>query len=256
MKSKLKVTFLGTGSALGVPQMGCYCSICSSKLKANKRQRTGYLIEKNGKSFILDPGPDIRAQLLEHPIKRLEGVLISHAHHDHIGGYDDLRVFSLIQEELVPTLLHAKTEPGLLSRCHYLLKPGYTFFSLELLNDDQGSGEFEGLHYRYITYIQNGMNVTGFIIDDIAFVSDIQTVDEKLAQHLQGIETLIVSCVLKPYGSYKSHLNLDEIYELKIRTGAKNVIITHMGHDIDYTTLSAKLENDVILSYDGFIYEA
>jgi phosphoribosyl 1,2-cyclic phosphate phosphodiesterase len=254
MKSRLKITFLGTGSALGVPQIGCSCPVCISK--ANVRQRTCFLLEKGTKTFILDPGPDTRIQLLNHPIKSLEGIIITHAHYDHIGGYDDLRAFGIKQEKAIPTLIHEKNIEELKRRCGYLFKTGQNVFSLDLVKETKGSGEFEGLKYRYMTYIQNGMNVTGYIIDNVAFISDIQRFDERLVKELQGVATLIVSCVTKSYGNTKSHLNLDEIQDLKISSGAKKVIITHMGHDIDSTTLSSQLKGDISLSYDGFTYEA
>jgi phosphoribosyl 1,2-cyclic phosphate phosphodiesterase len=255
MKSNFKITFLGTGSALGVPQLGCHCHVCRSPHAVNRRKRTCFLIESHGKTFLLDPGPDTKILLEDHALKRLDGVLITHAHHDHIGGYDDLRIFAIRQEGVIPTLIHEKNVDELKRRCGYLFKMGYTYFQLDTLNDDMGHGQFEGLDYKYFTYIQNGMSVTGFIFGSVAFCSDIQTLDDHIAASLRGVDTLIVSCVLKPSGPYKSHLNLDEIEDLKIRSGAKNVIITHMGHDIDYEILNKSLPDDVILSYDGFTYE-
>lgn len=255
MKKDLSITFLGTGSALGVPQVGCKCAVCLSPLAANKRLRTCILIRKNNKNFIIDPGPDLRQQLLKHPVSRIDGVLITHAHHDHIGGYDDLRILAIKQEGVIPTLIHEKNVDELKRRCGYLFKPGYTFFSLELLSDTQGVGAFEDLNYRYFTYTQNGMNVTGFVIEDTAFVSDIQTIDETLIFQLQGVKTLIVSIVMKNSGPFKSHLNLDEIKELKSLTGATQVIITHMGHDVDYDALCQNIDEDYIVSYDGFTCE-
>lgn len=255
MKSKLKVTFLGTGSALGVPQLGCRCQICTSTHQYDKRKRTCFLIEKDGKTFILDPGPDTKILLESHPIKKIDGVIITHAHHDHIGGYDDLRIYSIRQQGVIPTLIHERNLDELQRRCGYLFKVGFTYFSIQMLRDDLGHGDFCGLKFKYFTYIQNGMSVTGFLIDDLAFCSDIQTLDDRIAENLQGAETLVVSCVQKTHSPYKSHLNLLEIEDLKIRSGAKQVIITHMGHDIDYRALSKELGEDYTLSYDGFIYE-
>lgn len=255
MKTKLSITFLGTGSALGVPQIGCECRVCQSDLLANKRLRTCMLVKKNNKTFLIDPGPDLRHQLLEKPISQLDGVIITHAHHDHIGGYDELRIFAIRQNGVIPTLIHEKNVDELKRRCGYLFRPGYTFFSLDLLNDDQGHGVFEGLHYKYFTYIQNGMNVTGFIIDDVAFVSDIQTIDQNLISQLHGAKFIIVSIVMKQSGPFKSHLNLDEIKELKSLCGAQEVIITHMGHDVDYEELSKLVDEDYVISFDGFTCE-
>jgi phosphoribosyl 1,2-cyclic phosphate phosphodiesterase len=256
MKTKLKITFLGTGSALGVPQLGCHCHVCTSTKKVNKRKRTCFLLETSGKTFIVDPGPDTKILLEEHPIKKLDGVIITHAHHDHIGGYDDLRIYAIRQEGVIPTLIHEKNTEELKKRCGYLFKPGFTYFHLETLSDDWGHGVFEGVSYKYFTYFQNGMSVTGFIFDDVAFCSDIQVLDDRLAENLRGLDTIIVSCVLKPTGPYKSHLNLQEIQDLKVRAGVNQVIITHMGHDIDYDKLSKELEEDFLLSFDGFTYQA
>ncbi len=236
--------------------LGCGCSVCTSESKTNKRTRTCLLLEKGGKKVLLDPGPDTYQQLLEHPINRLDGVMITHCHYDHIGGYDDLRVLSIKQQECIPTLIHKRNTEELRRRCGYLFRPGASFFSLNELDDDGGSGEFQGFSYRYLTYTQNGMNVTGFILDDIAFVSDIQTVDEALCQALHGVGTLIVSCIVKENRQYKSHLNLNEIATLRALTGSPNVILTHLGHDVDYLYLSQNLGAEMLLSYDGFTFEA
>lgn len=256
MKDKLKITFLGTGSALGVPQLGCHCHVCKSSNKVNKRKRTCFLLETLGKTFIIDPGPDTKILLEDHHIKKLDGVIITHAHHDHIGGYDDLRIFAIRQEDVIPTLIHEKNTDELKRRCGYLFKTGYTYFQLETISDDFGHGNFEGLSYKYFTYKQNGMTVAGFIFGDVAFCSDIQVLDDRLADNLRGVNTIIVSCVLKPTGPFKSHLNLQEVEDLKVRAGVNQVIITHMGHDIDYVKLSNELEADFTLSFDGFTYEA
>lgn len=257
MNEKMKITFLGTGSALGVPQLGCFCHVCKCHKKVNKRKRTCFLLETSGKTFLLDPGPDTKILLEDHPIKKLDGVIITHAHHDHIGGFDDLRIYAIKQEGIIPTLIHQKNTEELTKRCGYLFKTGYTYFRLETINDDYGHGHFEGLNYKYFTYVQNGMNVTGFIFGKIAFCSDIQVLDDTLAQNLRGVDTLIVSCVLNWHNRvFKSHLNLQEIEDLKVRSNVSEVIITHMGHDIDYDKLSGELGEGFILSFDGFTYEA
>jgi len=250
----LKITFLGTGSALGVPQLGCHCKTCSSHLEKNQRTRTAILLEKSQKTYLLDPGPDLYTQLKKHPVKHIDGVFITHAHHDHIGGYDDLRIYAIRQEGIIPTLIHQKNVKELMNRW-YLFRKGFTYFHLEELDDDFGHGKFLDLDYRYLTYEQNLMNVTGFVIDDVAFVSDIQTITDDLCSKLQGVHTLIVSCVNKPVSEFKSHLNLDEIMDLKVRTQASHVIITHLGHDIDFYNLEPTLPSDVTLAYDGFSFE-
>lgn len=256
MNEKIKITFLGTGSALGVPQLGCHCHVCKSLKKTNKRKRTCFLLETGGKTFLLDPGPDTKILLEEHHIKKLDGIIITHAHHDHIGGFDDLRIYAIRQEGIIPTLIHEKNTEELKKRCGYLFQRGYAYFQLDTIKDDYGHGCFENLNYKYFTYVQNGMNVTGFIFGDIAFCSDIQVLNDRLADNLRGVKTLIVSCVLKPTGPFKSHLNLEEIEDLKVRSNASYVIITHMGHDIDYDKVSSELGENFFLSFDGFTYEA
>ena len=252
---KGELLFLGTGGSAGVPIIGCPCPICNSTSSYNKRLRPSALIKVQDKQFLIDVGPDFRQQALTYKIDRLDGVLLTHTHSDHVSGIDDLRVFYFLQNAKLPFLLSNETLEEIKIRYHYLLKPLRDGHSISaqldffVLPSDFGSIDFCGIKWRYVTYFQADMKVTGFCIGNLAYLSDIRKYDEKLFPALQGVEFLIVSA-LRSVPS-PMHFSIDEAVEFAKKIGAKKTWLTHLSHDFDYDEASAKLPPNVFLSYDG-----
>lgn len=250
-----ELLFLGTGGSAGVPMIGCHCKVCLSTSARNKRLRTSALVQIEGKNFLIDAGPDFRMQALTHKIERLEGVLLTHTHYDHIGGIDDLRSYYFLQKEKLPCLLSQETFDEIKVCYHYLLKPlkdGHTicaqldFFVLE---KDFGEITFGGLKWKYVSYHQADMKVTGFCLGNLSYISDIRVYPEMLVPALQGTEILVLSALRE--APTQMHFGLDEAIEFSKRVGAKETWITHISHDLDYEEISQKLPRNVHLSYDG-----
>ncbi|MBI2743726.1 MAG: MBL fold metallo-hydrolase [Chlamydiales bacterium] len=250
-----ELLFLGTGASAGVPVIGCRCKVCTSTSACNKRLRPSLLIKAEGKTFIIDVGPDFREQALKYKIEHLDGVLLTHSHYDHIGGIDDLRAYYFLQKKRMPCLLSQETFDELKVRYYYMMKPmkdGHgisaqlDFFVLE---KEDGEVEFEGVKWQYMSYIQADMKVTGFRLGSMAYVSDIRKYEEGLFHSLKGVDLLILSALRSE--PTHMHFSIEEAVAFSKKVGAKQTWLTHISHDLDHEEVSQKLPHNVRLSYDG-----
>ncbi len=246
--------FLGTSGSLGVPIIGCKCSVCVSISPRNKRRRCSALIAIGGKKLLIDAGPEIRQQLLDAEVDAIDGALITHAHYDHVAGIDDLKAFTFAQKKKLPILLSRQTYDEVTFRSAYLMetvnnrKQGI-HFDFQVLDDLSGIASFAGLSIQPISYIQVGMPVTGFKIGNLAYLSDIKEYTPQLIQSVLGVDVLIVSALR--YTASPMHLSVDEAIALARKIGAKQTYFTHMSHEIDYTKGLAHLPEGIAFAYDG-----
>lgn len=257
----MKASFivLGSGGSLGVPVIGCDCRVCKSSSPFNKRSRPSALLQVNGNSFLIDAGPDFRTQALRHNICRLDGILLTHAHFDHIAGLDDLRIFYYMQKERIPCLLSEETLEELKTRFSYLFQPFEDgsqvgiFLDMVVLKEDFGSVDFQGMHLDYFSYFQAGMKVMGYRLGNFAYVSDIRQYSERIFDSLKGIDILFLSAV-RPEPS-PVHFSIEEGIAFAKKTGAKRTFFTHIAHDLEHEETNKKLPPGFSLSYDGQIID-
>jgi phosphoribosyl 1,2-cyclic phosphate phosphodiesterase len=247
--------FLGTGGSSGIPMIGCDCDVCRSVSPFNKRLRSAGLIRIEEKNFLIDVGPDFRTQALHFNIKHLTGVLLTHAHADHIAGIDDLRAYYFLKKKKVPCVLSQETFEEVKQRYHYLLNPvasGKSFsaqIDFQILPEDFGNFELEGVHFGYFSYFQAEMKVTGFRIGNFAYVSDIRLYSEQVIDALKGIDILVLSALR--HEPTHMHFSIEEAVAFSRRTTAKMTYLTHIAHDLEYAATNAILPPDVRMSYDG-----
>jgi|SRR5579872_3435055 len=247
--------FLGTGASLGVPVIGCGCTACSLASPMNQRMRSSVLVKAGEKQFLIDAGPDLRMQALKFGVKQLDGIILTHTHFDHIGGFDDLRAFYFLKKAPLPCLLSQETLEEIKVRYHYLFsRDGNSdLLHFQLLPEDFGAIEFEGISWKYLSYYQAGMKVTGLRFGNCAYVSDIREYTPHVLEMLQDVEILIVSA-LRPTPSHV-HFSIDEAIAFGRKVNAKQIWLTHIAHEIDADAISASLPPDVKLSYDGLQIE-
>jgi phosphoribosyl 1,2-cyclic phosphate phosphodiesterase len=247
--------FLGTGGSMGVPVIGCPCSVCHSQSPYNKRLRSSGLVTIQDRVLLIDAGPDFREQALKFNIGHLNGVLLTHPHFDHVGGVDDLRAFYFIQHKRLPCLLSEETMDDLKKRYHYMLRPLQEGKSIsaqldfQILENDFGNLVFEGVNIHYMTFAQAGTKVTGFRIGSLAYVSDIREYTEELFLSLKGIKTLVLSALRQV--PTPMHFSIDEAVVFAKQVGAEQTYLTHIAHDLDYAEVSRSLPSSIYLSYDG-----
>lgn len=254
-----KFVFLGTGASLGIPVVGCHCSVCHSKSRFNQRLRPAGLLLIEGKKILIDIGPDFRQQALRAGIDHVDGVLLTHTHYDHIAGIDELRIFYVRHKHLVPCLLSKESRADLLKRYDYLFhphEPGKSLaaqIELRVLPHDQGTIDFLGVKVEYLTYSQAGMKVNGYRIGDFAYVSDIKDYDSSVFEALKGVRTLVLSALRLE--SSPLHLSTEEAVVFARKVGAHTTRLTHLNHEIDHETVNRSLPPDVQLGYDGLELE-
>lgn len=260
MNPKGQFIFLGTGGSMGIPVIGCHCSVCESSSSFNKRLRPSALIQVGARKILIDAGPDHRTQVLKHQIDRLDGVIFTHAHHDHSAGIDDLRVYYMHSRKPLPTLMSKATYEELKYRYHYIFKNMETNvdklttrMTLQFLEGERGILDFESIKIHYFTYEQGGMPVNGLRFGNLSFVSDIRDYPDTIFEDLAGTEILIVSALR--FTPSPLHFTVDEAITFAEKVKAKQVWLTHIAHELDHEKTNAYLPKHVRLGYDGLKIE-
>ncbi|MEI8366181.1 MAG: MBL fold metallo-hydrolase [Parachlamydiaceae bacterium] len=255
MKAEGQLLFLGTGGSMGVPVIGCSCDVCTSPSHYNKRRRSSVLLTVADQRLLVDCGPDFRDQALTFGIKELDGVILTHAHNDHIAGIDDLKVYCLHSGRPLPCLLSPETEKDLRIRYGYLFEERepyagmMTRFGMQQLERKRGNVVFQGVYISYFSYQQLQMRVDGYRLGDIAYVSDIKDYSPTILEDLKGVRTLVLSALrFKPS---PMHFTVDEAVEFSRQVGAEKTWLMHVAHEMDHAAANAYLPKNVRLAYDG-----
>jgi len=247
--------FLGSGASMGIPVIGCKCAVCISESPCNHRLRPSGLLTVGGRKFLFDCGPDFRLQAIQHKIDRLDGILLTHAHHDHTAGLDEVRVYYMREKKAIPCLLSPSTAADIQMRYPYIFgEPGHAHkliprMALQELKDVQGEVVFEKLRIQYVTYEQGGMPVNGFRLGNFAYISDIRHYPESLFEALSGVEVLVLSALRMEPTPF--HFSIDEAVAFSERVGAAHTWLTHIAHELDHEATNARLPPNVRMAYDG-----
>ncbi|MCB1114793.1 MAG: MBL fold metallo-hydrolase [Chlamydiia bacterium] len=252
MKSSL--LFLGSGASLGVPMIGCDCAVCKSNTPFNRRTRSSAYLKIGDRRLVIDVGPEFREQALTHHIKCVDGIILTHAHQDHVAGLDDLRALFFKKKAPIPLIMSKETRKDVEERFYYLFKRdskseiGPRVEAVEL-PCEAGGEKFSDVCFRYFTYEQQGMKVTGLRFGDLAYVTDIRDYDESVFEELEGVKTLVLSALR--HSKSEMHFTVDEACQFAEKVGAKSTYLTHISHDMDHFETATKLPPGVHMSYDG-----
>ncbi len=252
---KAELLFLGTGGSSGVPMIGCKCDVCLSSSPLNKRLRSSVLLLCGSKQILVDAGPDFREQALRECIDHLDGVIITHAHFDHICGLDDLRAYNFLEKKPLPCLVSKETFAEINTRIPYLFQPKGASkslaaqFDFTITEEDFCEVIFQGLKLYLVSYIQNGSKVIGIKMGDLAYISDIREFSPRVIEEIKGVKTLIVSALRE--NPSPAHFTLQEAIEFSRAVGAKRTWFTHIAHEVEHETVSRMLPPNISLAYDG-----
>jgi phosphoribosyl 1,2-cyclic phosphate phosphodiesterase len=249
------LVFLGTGASSGIPVIGCRCPVCLSKDPKNKRLRASALFRWQEKTFLIDAGPDFRQQALLYDIQRIDGVLLTHTHYDHVGGLEELRIYNFRQKNAIPCLLSKASYSEVRKLFYYLFEEdgevkNYTSkFDFIQLEKEAGGTVFCDLPIRYFSYVQGGMKVLGYRLGDLAYVTDIKEHSEDIFEQLQGVSCLVVSALR--FTDSRIQFSIDEAIDFAEKVGAKKTYLMHMSHEIEHHHLLNLLPPSITLAYDG-----
>ena len=249
----MKITFLGTGTSQGVPVIGCSCEVCLSKHSEDKRLRTSVLIESIDTTVVIDTGPDFRQQMLKENVQKLDAVVFTHEHKDHIAGMDDVRAFNFKFKKDMPIYATERVQEALKREYHYIFSsfqyPGIPKVQLHTI-DAESKFSIGDIPFQSIELMHHKMKVLGFRINDLVYITDVNYIDNKQLQKIIGCKTLIVSALRKE--KHISHFTLDEAVELSQKVGAESTYLTHISHLMgNHHSVNDELAQHIKLAYDG-----
>jgi len=252
----LKITFLGTGTSQGVPVVACSCDVCRNGNKKNKRLRSSVLIETEGLIFTIDAGPDLRYQLLREQVTSLDGILVTHAHKDHIGGLDDVRSFNWLTRKAVDIYATPHTQKIIRNDFFYAFEenryPGVPTFNLHTI--DNQKFKIKGIEIEPLEALHLNMPVLGFRIGDFAYITDANYLPLSTIDKLTDCRVIVLSAIRKK--KHISHFNLDEAVQILEFLRPEKGYITHISHMMGFhEEINNELPDFIELAYDGLSFK-
>lgn len=254
----MKITFLGTGTSQGVPVIGSTHPVCFSKDPRDKRTRSSVLIEKRGKSLLIDCGTDFRLQMLQNNKTHIDALLLTHEHNDHIGGLDDLRPIYFKTKRPIPVYGLERVLKEIKCRFSYLFSKKKFIGKLELSLFSIKSQEFfdvEGFRILPLEVQHNDLTILGYRIGGFAYITDASFLSEATMACLKKTELLVINA-LRIGPDHPSHFSLPQALEVIEQLSPKKTYLTHMSHEMGfYKELVKKLPSSVLPAYDGLSIE-
>ncbi len=248
----IKVTFLGTGTSQGVPLIACGCPVCTSIDPRDKRLRSSILVESASTRIVIDSGPDFRQQLLREKTRKLDAVLFTHEHKDHIAGLDEVKAFNFLNKMRMPVYATDRVQHALKREFAYIFSdekyPGIPEVDLHSVDDapfmigDILLEPINVMHYR--------LPVKGYRINDFAYITDANFISEEEKRKLQGLQVLVLNALRKE--SHISHFKFEEAIEMVQELKPKKAYFTHISHQLGmHSEVSRELPVNIELAVDG-----
>ena len=255
----MRLTFLGTGTSFGVPQIGCGCTVCRSPDPRDRRTRSGAVIETaSGTRLLIDTPPELRLQLVAASVTSIDAVLFTHEHADHIHGIDDLRAFTIKRGAALPFYAAAPTLDTLRARFPYIVDdrfetlPGTTRPEGQLRVIDAGQPfEAAGTRVRPFEVPHGRAHVLGYRIGALGYVTDAKALPPDALEALRGVEVLVLNALLR--APHPTHLSISEAVATARQVGAARTYLTHLTHDNFHASLEAELPAGIMPAHDGLV---
>ena len=249
---RLKVTFLGTGTSIGVPVITCDCPVCVSTNLRDKRMRTSVMLEVNGLTFVIDCGPDFRHQMLRQKVMNLDAVIFTHEHRDHIAGLDDVRAFNYVLNKKIdiygtPRVVEAiRIEfPYIFSETRYFGAPQLTIHPIA----DQPF-TIMGLEFIPILVLHEKLPVTGFRVGDFTYITDASYISDPELEKIRGSRVIVLNALRN--SKHVSHFSVGEAVDILKSLNPERAFLTHLSHFVGlHEDVNKKLPGFIRLAYDG-----
>jgi phosphoribosyl 1,2-cyclic phosphate phosphodiesterase len=250
----MQITFLGTGTSQGVPVIACGCEVCQSLDFRDKRLRVSIHIEIDGKSFVVDTGPDFRQQMLRERIKNLDAVIFTHEHKDHTAGLDDVRAFNFFQKRDMPIYARKQVLEQIQTEFAYAFKeikyPGIP--QIELNEIQNQPFEVAGVNFMPVEVMHLHLPVFGFRIKDFTYITDVNFISEEEIEKVKGSKIIVVGALRKE--KHLSHFSLSEAIEVIGKIAPEQAYITHISHQMGlHREVEMELPPFIHLAYDGLV---
>ncbi len=253
------LTFLGSGTSMGVPTLGCQCAVCTSTDPHNRRTRPSIRLEYNSHIVLIDTGPDFHAQALREDIRHVDAVLYTHGHADHVMGFDDLRPLSFRVPGNLPIYADDATAGGIERIFDYTFRkedryPTSARVDLHRIDPTPGSAtELFGASFRRIPVLHGKEEITGFRFGAAAYLTDMSDIPAESLALLQNLDILILDALRRTPHPSHSHLDRSVAYVEQLKP--KRAFFTHISHDLDHEATEAALPPHIRLAYDGLQIE-
>jgi phosphoribosyl 1,2-cyclic phosphate phosphodiesterase len=248
----LHIQFLGTGTSTGIPMIGCDCTVCTSKNPKDNRLRSSILVQSNKTSLIVDTTPDFRYQMLRTHTRRLDAVLFTHPHKDHMAGLDDIRAFNFFSQKAMDIYANSLTEEAVKRDFYYAFAdkkyPGVP--ELNLITIDENPFVIGDISVQPILVYHHKMPVFGFRFGDFTYITDANRIEEDQKALIRGSKVLVLNALRKE--AHISHFTLQEAVDLANELEIPEVYFTHISHQLGLNdTINQELPPHIQLAYDG-----
>ncbi len=251
----MRVVFLGTGTSCGVPTIGCQCHTCISPDPHDKRLRCSALVETETTRLLIDCGPDFRQQIMPQPFRKIDGILITHAHYDHMGGMDDIRPYCQFGE--INVYADPLARQGMLQMLPYCFAehryPGVPAIQLHEIHKHEAF-RIGDINIMPIEVMHHDLPILGYRIGNLTYITDMKTICDTELPYIKGTDVLVVNALReKPH---HSHQNVADAVSFARRVGARQTWLIHSSHDIGrHAEVNAQLPPDIQLAYDGQVID-
>lgn len=252
----MKITLLGTGTSCGVPVLGCQCDVCTSSDSHDKRTRCSALVETDSTRILIDCGPDFRQQMMPQDFRRIDGILVTHSHYDHVGGIDDLRPYCAFGDiDIYANRTSSDSLRQTIPYCFYKKKyPGVPEIHLNVLEPHKPL-RIGDIDVMPIEVMHDRLPILGFRFGRFTYITDMKTIADAELPYLKGVETLVVNALRFDH-PHHSHQLVDDAIGFARRVGASRTIFIHCCHRMGrHDEACSRLPEGFELGYDGLTFE-
>lgn len=256
-KNNIKLTFLGTGTSQGVPVIACDCNVCLSDNEKDNRLRSSVLIETQGVTLAIDSGPDFRQQMLRENVQRLDAIVFTHEHKDHIAGMDDVRAFNFKSKASMDIYCTEQVLQNLCREFHYVFDPKFLYPGIPKIQPHVITNKrfkVKGVEVLPIEVLHYKLPVFGYRIGNLTYITDANKIAPEEFEKLKGSEVLILNALRKT--EHISHFTLGEALGIIEKIKPKKAYLTHISHMMGcHDEVSKELPENVEIAYDGLQVE-